>query len=48
MDPYVAPIYENMYRLYTKDKIDKCIQDGLIEIIPFAAPTLQLLTVPPL
>jgi phosphate starvation-inducible PhoH-like protein len=36
MDPYVAPIYENMYRLYTKDKIDKCIQDGLIEIIPFA------------
>jgi phosphate starvation-inducible PhoH-like protein len=36
MDPFVAPIYENMYRLYTKDKIDKCIQDGLIEIIPFA------------
>jgi phosphate starvation-inducible PhoH-like protein len=36
MDPFVAPIYENMYRLYNKDKIDKCIQDGLIEIIPFA------------
>jgi phosphate starvation-inducible PhoH-like protein len=36
MDPFVAPIYENMYRLYNKDKIDKYIQDGLIEIIPFA------------
>ena len=36
MDPFVAPIYENMYRLYSKDKIDKCIADGLIEIIPFA------------
>jgi len=36
MDPFVAPIYENMYRLYSKDKIDKCIQEGEIEIIPFA------------
>jgi len=36
MDPFVAPIYENMYRLYSKDKIDKCIQEGQIEIIPFA------------
>ena len=22
MDPFVAPIYENMYRLYSKEKID--------------------------
>lgn len=36
MDPFVAPIYENMYRLYTKEKIDKYIQEGQIEIIPFA------------
>lgn len=36
MDPFVAPIYENMYRLYNKEKIDKCIQEGQIEIIPFA------------
>lgn len=36
MDPFVAPIYENMYRLYTKEKIDKYIDEGLIEIIPFA------------
>ena len=36
MDPFVTPIYENMYRLYNKEKIDKCIQEGTIEIIPFA------------
>lgn len=36
MDPFVAPIYENMHRLYSKEKIEKYIQDGLIEIIPFA------------
>jgi phosphate starvation-inducible protein PhoH and related proteins len=36
MDPFVAPIYENMYRLYSKEKIDKYIDEGLIEIIPFA------------
>ena len=36
MDPFVAPIYENMHRLYSKEKIEKCITDGLIEIIPFA------------
>ena len=36
MDPFMAPIYENMHRLYSKEKIDKYIEDGLIEIIPFA------------
>ena len=40
MDPFVAPIYENMHRLYSKEKIEKCIQDGLIEIIPFNFPSL--------
>jgi phosphate starvation-inducible PhoH-like protein len=36
MDPFVAPIYDSMYRLYSKEKVDKYIEDGLIEIIPFA------------
>lgn len=36
MDPFMAPIYENMHRLYSKEKIEKYVADGLIEIIPFA------------
>jgi phosphate starvation-inducible PhoH-like protein len=35
-DPFTAPVYDNMYRCYSKDKIDKCVQDGLIEVIPLA------------
>ena len=35
MDPFMAPIYENMHRLYSKEKIEKYVSDGLIEIIPF-------------
>ena len=34
--PYTAAIYDNMYRLYSKDKIDKEILDGHIEVIPLA------------
>ena len=34
MDPWVQPIYQNMFLLYEKDKIEKCINDGLIEIVP--------------
>lgn len=34
--PYVAAIYDNMYRLYSKEKIDKEIAEGNIEIIPLA------------
>jgi phosphate starvation-inducible PhoH-like protein len=34
--PYTAAIYDNMYRLYSKDKIDKEILDGRIEVIPVA------------
>ena len=32
--PFTAPVYENMYRLYNKEKIEKCIADGEIEIVP--------------
>lgn len=34
MDPWVQPIYQNMFLLYDKEKIEKCIQDGQIEIVP--------------
>jgi phosphate starvation-inducible PhoH-like protein len=36
MDPWVQPIYQNMYALYNKDKVDKAIADGKIEIVPLA------------
>ncbi len=36
MDPWLAPIYHNLYMLYNKDKIDKEIEKGTIEIVPFA------------
>jgi len=32
--PFTAPVYENMHRLYDKEKIEKCIVEGLIEIVP--------------
>lgn len=32
--PYVASIYDNMYRLYNKEKIDKEVLEGRIEVIP--------------
>jgi len=34
MDPWVQPIYQNMYVLYGKEKIDPYIQSGQIEIVP--------------
>lgn len=34
MNPWVQPIYQNMYLLYNKEKVDKCIEEGLIEIVP--------------
>ena len=34
MDPWVQPIYQNMYLLYDKSKIEKHIQDEKIEIVP--------------
>ena len=34
--PYTAAIYDNMYRLYNKEKVDKEISEGNIEVIPLA------------
>ena len=36
MDPWLAPIYHNLYMLYNKDKVDKELEKGSIEIVPFA------------
>jgi energy-coupling factor transporter ATP-binding protein EcfA2 len=36
MDPWVQPIYQNMYILYGKDKIEPYIQGGQIEIVPLS------------
>jgi phosphate starvation-inducible PhoH-like protein len=36
LDPWLSPIYANLYLLYDKEKIDKLIADGIIEIVPFA------------
>lgn len=36
LDPYIAPIYDNLYRLYDKTKVDSLFIEGKIEIIPFA------------
>lgn len=34
--PFTAPVYENMHRLYDKEKIEKCIEEGKIEIVPIS------------
>src|SRR6056300_2033519 len=34
MDPWVQPIYQNMFLLYDKVKIEKLIEEGKIEIVP--------------
>ena len=34
MDPWVQPIYQNLFMLYDKAKIEKLIADGKIEIVP--------------
>lgn len=36
MDPWLAPIYHNLYALYSKDRVDKELENGNIEIVPFA------------
>ena len=36
MDPWLAPIYANFYLLYNKEKVDKMVEEGQIEIVPFA------------
>ena len=42
MDPWVQPIYQNMYALYNKEKIEKCIEDGKIEIVPVSLCEVEL------
>ena len=34
MDPWVQPIYQNLFTLYDKAKVEKLIADGKIEIVP--------------
>jgi len=36
MDPWIQPIYQNMFALYDKEKVEKLIEDGKIEIVPLA------------
>ncbi len=36
MDPWIQPIYQNMYTLYDKVKVEKLIEDGKIEFVTLA------------
>jgi phosphate starvation-inducible PhoH-like protein len=36
MDPWLAPIYANLYMLYSKQYVDKLVETQAIEILPFA------------
>ena len=36
MDPWLAPIYHNLYILYSEEKVKKELEVGNIEIVPFA------------
>jgi len=36
MDPWLAPIYANLFMLYNKESIEKMVENGDIEIVPFA------------
>ena len=36
MEPWMQPIYANFYQLYNKEKIDKIIDSGQVEIVPVA------------
>lgn len=36
MDPWLAPIYHNLFMLYDQAKVEKEIEAGNIEIVPFA------------
>lgn len=36
MDPWLAPIYHNLYLLYDKVRVDREVEEGRIEILPFA------------
>ena len=32
--PFTAPVYDNMHRIYSKEKIEALVAEGVIEIIP--------------
>jgi len=36
MDPWISPIYANMYNLYRRDKVDQIIADNSLEIVPLS------------
>jgi phosphate starvation-inducible PhoH-like protein len=36
LDPWVQPIFQNMYALYDKAKVEQLIQAGQIEIVPLS------------
>jgi phosphate starvation-inducible protein PhoH and related proteins len=36
MDPWLAPIYHNLFMLYNEEKVKKEMEAGSIEIVPFA------------
>jgi phosphate starvation-inducible PhoH-like protein len=36
MDPWLQPIYQNFYALYGKEKIDKELEEGNIQILPMS------------
>jgi phosphate starvation-inducible PhoH-like protein len=36
MEPWMQPIYANFYQLYNKEKIDRIIESGQVEIVPLA------------
>lgn len=36
MDPWLAPIHHNLFMLYNEEKVKKEMDDGKIEIVPFA------------
>ena len=36
MDPWMAPVLNNMYDVYGKEKVERCILEGEIEIAPLA------------
>lgn len=36
MEPWMQPIYSNFYQLYKREKIEKILSDGSVEIVPVA------------
>lgn len=36
LDPWLAPIYSNLYLLYNREHIDKLLDNNVIEVLPFA------------